>query len=94
MSADSFRRNQPDLLQPPSRPLAIIAYRQPVTRAEIEAIRGVKVSQSLKTLIEKGLIEVKGRKDAIGRPKLYGTTESFMSYFGLESLEDLPELEA
>ena len=72
--------------------LAIIAYRQPTTRAEIEALRGVKVSsQMIATLQERGWIKVLGRKDVPGRPHLYGTGKQFLIDFGLESLKDLPE---
>jgi len=73
--------------------LAIIAYKQPLTRAEIENIRGVKVEKSLNTLLEKGLIKEVGRKDTIGKPILYGTTAFFLQYFGLKDLQDLPPLE-
>ena len=72
--------------------LAIIAYKQPVTRAEAEKIRGVNVGGVLKTLIEKDLLEVRGRKDVIGKPLLYGTTDKFLQIFGLNSLADLPQL--
>ena len=72
--------------------LAVIAYRQPVTRAEIEEIRGVKCDYSLQSLTLKGLIQEAGRKDTIGRPILYGTTDMFLSHFGIQSLEDLPPL--
>ncbi|NWF37251.1 SMC-Scp complex subunit ScpB [Mariprofundus sp. KV] len=72
--------------------LAIIAYRQPTTRAEIEALRGVKVSsQMIATLQERGWIKVIGRKEVPGRPHLYGTGKQFLIDFGLESLKDLPE---
>ncbi len=72
--------------------LAVIAYRQPVTRAEIEAIRGVKCDYSIQNLTAKGLIHEVGRKDTIGRPMLFGTTDEFLSRFGLTSLEELPPL--
>ncbi len=72
--------------------LAVVAYRQPVTRAEIEAIRGVKCDYSLQSLAKKGLIREAGRKDTVGRPVLFGTTDEFLSRFGIESLEDLPAL--
>ena len=72
--------------------LAIIAYRQPTTRAEIEALRGVKVSsQMVATLQERGWIKVLGRKEVPGRPHLFGTGKQFLIDFGLESLKDLPE---
>lgn len=72
--------------------LSIIAYRQPVTRVEIEAIRGVKVERLLATLEGKKLIRGVGRKETVGRPLLYGTTVEFLRYFGLRSLEELPPL--
>jgi segregation and condensation protein B len=70
--------------------LAIIAYRQPLIRAEIEQIRGVSVDGVMQTLLERGLIESVGRADVIGRPQQYGTTVQFLEYFGLRGLEDLP----
>lgn len=73
--------------------LAIIAYKQPVTRAEIEQIRGVEVSAVLKTLLEKNLVRTAGRKDTVGTPFLYGTTQQFLVYFGLKSTDDLPSIE-
>ncbi|MBT4292343.1 SMC-Scp complex subunit ScpB [bacterium] len=72
--------------------LAIIAYRQPVTRLEGEDIRGVQVSGVLSTLVERGLINVVGRSDAIGNPILYGTTREFLNYMGLNGLHQLPSL--
>lgn len=71
--------------------LAIIAYRQPVTRGDIEAVRGVKCDYSVQLLLARGLIEEKGRKETLGRPVLYGTTDKFLEHFGLEGLMDLPE---
>ncbi|MBI4055883.1 MAG: SMC-Scp complex subunit ScpB [Elusimicrobia bacterium] len=73
--------------------LSIITYRQPITRAEIEQVRGVEVIASLETLLEKRLIAVVGRKETIGRPLLYGTTEEFLKRFGLNALKDLPPFE-
>jgi segregation and condensation protein B len=73
--------------------LAIVAYKQPLTRAEIESIRGVDVIAALETLLEKRLVKVVGRKESVGRPLLYGTTADFMRHFGLRSLEDLPPIE-
>lgn len=70
--------------------LAIIAYRQPVTRLEIEQVRGVKCDYSVQSLLKKGMICDVGRKDVVGRPIMYGTTDAFLSHFGLKSLEDLP----
>ena len=71
--------------------LSIVAYRQPITRVEIEEIRGVKSERPLYTLVNKDLIEEKGRADAVGRPILYGTTKSFLDYFGLPGITSLPE---
>jgi segregation and condensation protein B len=73
--------------------LTIIAYRQPVTRGDIEEIRGVTVSsQIIKTLEDRGWIEVIGHKDVVGRPSLFGTTKAFLNDFGLKTLEQLPEI--
>ena len=74
--------------------LAIIAYRQPVMKSEIESIRGVDCSGVLRTLLEKGLIRIVGRSNEVGMPLLYGTTKTFLSTFGLSSLSDLPPLES
>ncbi len=71
--------------------LSIIAYKQPVPKREIEKIRGVNCDYSIQKLLEKELVEIKGRSEAPGRPLLYGTSERFMSYFGLKNLEDLPK---
>lgn len=73
--------------------LAIIAYLQPITRARIEAIRGVNCDGVIRSLLSKGLIEEVGHLDSPGKPALYGTTFQFLKYFGLERLEDLPPLE-
>ncbi|MFN4261797.1 MAG: SMC-Scp complex subunit ScpB [Gemmataceae bacterium] len=72
--------------------LAIIAYRQPIMRAKIEAIRGVHSGEVLRQLMEKGLIRIVGRDESLGRPVLYGTTKKFLQLFGLRSLRDLPPL--
>jgi segregation and condensation protein B len=80
----------PRLSQPGLETLAIIAYRQPLTRAEIEQVRGVAVDGVMQTLMERGLIEQQGRAEVVGRPMTYGTTSLFLEYFGLRSLEDLP----
>ncbi|GEN54833.1 SMC-Scp complex subunit ScpB [Halobacillus faecis] len=72
--------------------LAIIAYQQPITRIEVDDLRGVKSDRAIQTLVNRSLIEEKGRKDAIGRPILYGTTKDFLIYFGLTSIEELPPL--
>jgi len=73
--------------------LSIIAYRQPITLPEIEAIRGVDSAGVVRTLLERGLIEEAGRKDTVGRPILYATTEEFLVYFGLKDLSELPSLD-
>lgn len=73
--------------------LAVIAYKQPVTRAEIEAVRGVNVDSTLKTLLDKRLAEIIGYKDVIGKPATYGTTSEFLLHFGLNALTDLPSIE-
>jgi len=72
--------------------LSIIAYKQPVTRGEVDFIRGVQSDRALATLVEKGLVKDVGRKDGPGRPILYATTEQFLLHFGLRSLEDMPNL--
>lgn len=72
--------------------LAIVAYHQPVTRAYIDAVRGVDSSYAVSSLVERGLIEAKGRLDAPGRPVLFGTTSSFLRCFGLDSIDQLPDL--
>jgi segregation and condensation protein B len=71
--------------------LAIIAYRQPITRADVEAIRGVQSSDVLHQLMEKALVRIAGRDDSLGRPILYGTTRKFLQAFGLSTLRDLPQ---
>jgi segregation and condensation protein B len=81
------------LSKPALEALAIIAYRQPVTRAQIEAIRGVSSDGVLRTLLGKGLVEEVGRLEQVGRPILYGTSFEFLQYFGLKGLDDLPPLE-
>lgn len=73
--------------------LAIIAYRQPVTRGEIDQIRGIKCDRVLEGLIDKGLIEISGRSEGIGRPLLYSTTDLFLKKFGFSSIKDLPNIE-
>lgn len=85
-------REKRKLSQASLETLSVVAYRQPVTRAEIEFIRGVNVDGALKTLLEKGLVRITGRKDMPGRPMLYGTTSEFLEHFGLKSLEELPTL--
>ena len=73
--------------------LAIISYKQPITRTEIEAIRGVNIDAVTKHLTDLGLIKIEGRKEVPGRPFLYVTTRKFLEYFGLNSLKDLPKIE-
>jgi segregation and condensation protein B len=84
------RNRPPRLTQPALETLTIIAYRQPITRAEIEQIRGVAVDGVVATLLERGLIEQVGRAEVVGRPMTYGTTPVFLEYFGLRDLEQLP----
>ncbi len=73
--------------------LAIIAYKQPVIRADIEAVRGVAASEMIRNLMYKGLVKIVGRAEVLGRPMLYGTTKKFLEIFGLNSLKDLPKIE-
>jgi segregation and condensation protein B len=73
--------------------LAIIAYKQPVIRADIEAIRGVAVGEITRSLMYKGLVRIVGRAEVLGRPMLYGTTKKFLEVFGLNTLKDLPKIE-
>src|SRR5512140_3173075 len=80
----------PRLSQPGLETLAIIAYRQPVTRAEIEQVRGVAVDGVMQTLLERGLVEQVGRAEVVGRPMTYGTSPLFLEYFGLRDLGELP----
>jgi segregation and condensation protein B len=70
--------------------LSIVAYRQPVTKSEIERIRGVNCDYTIQKLLEKELVEIKGKSDAVGRPLIYGTSLKFMEYFGINDLKDLP----
>lgn len=78
-------------LSPPMmETLAIVAYRQPVTRADLEAIRGVQCAEILKQLMDRGLVKIVGEHDSLGRPYLYGTTRQFLELYGLTSLEELP----
>ena len=85
-----LKARPPRLSQPALETLAIIAYRQPVTRAEIEQVRGVTVDGVLQTLLERGLAGPVGRADVVGHPMTYGTTPLFLEYFGLRNLQDLP----
>lgn len=89
-----YRSSRAEKLSHPSlETMAIIAYRQPITRLEIEDIRGVNVDGVLKTLLERSLVRINGRKAIAGRPFLYSTTRQFLEFFGLQSLEELPKLE-
>ncbi|AWB45049.1 SMC-Scp complex subunit ScpB [Paenibacillus sp. CAA11] len=89
----AYSPSRSSLSQAALETLSIIAYRQPITRVEIEEIRGVKAERAIHTLVNKDLIEEVGRAEAIGRPILYGTTKAFLDYFGLASLKDLPDPE-
>ncbi len=73
--------------------LAIIAYKQPVMRADIEVVRGVATGEVIRTLCYKGLVKIVGRAEVLGRPMLYGTTKKFLEVFGLNTLKDLPKIE-
>ena len=70
--------------------LSIIAYKQPVTKAEIEQIRGVNCDYSVQKLLDKNLVEIRGKSDSVGRPLIYGTSDKFMDYFGINDLTELP----
>jgi segregation and condensation protein B len=74
--------------------LAVVAYKQPIMRAEVEKVRGVVCGEVIRQLMEKGLVRVAGRHDSLGRPQLYGTTKKFLQAFGLNTLKDLPEVES
>ncbi len=86
-------RQQSRLSQAALETLSIIAYRQPVMRAEIEAIRGVGCGEVLRGLLERRLVKITGRAEELGRPMLYGTTQEFLKVFGLAGLDDLPDIE-
>ncbi len=86
-------RNDSRLSQAAMETLAIIAYKQPILRADIEAIRGVSSGEVVRGLLEKGLVKIVGRAEEIGRPMLYGTTRRFLEVFGLTGLKDLPKVE-
>jgi segregation and condensation protein B len=81
------------LSSPALETLAIIAYRQPITRADVEAVRGVTIDGVLQTLMERGLVKISGRSEIPGRPLLYETTEFFLDHFGLRNLNELPNVE-
>ncbi len=86
-------RTETKLTQAALETLAIISYKQPVIRADIEAIRGVSSGEMIRGLMQKGLVKVAGRAEILGRPMLYGTTKKFLEVFGLTSLKDLPKVE-
>jgi segregation and condensation protein B len=89
-----FPAAKPARLTPPAlETLAIIAYRQPITRADIEAVRGVAIESVLQTLMERGLVRIAGRAEIPGRPLLYETTQFFLEHFGLKNLDELPNAE-
>jgi len=90
-----LRRTGHDLRLTPAmrETLAIVAYRQPIMRADIETIRGVHAAEVLRQLMEKGLLRITGRDQSLGRPVLYGTTKKFLQVYGLRSLKDLPQVE-
>ncbi len=88
------RQERMKLSQPAQETLTIIAYQQPVTRADVEAIRGVQSTDLIRQLIDRGLIRVAGEDDSLGRPFLYATTRAFLDMFGLGRLEDLPDYES
>ncbi|MFH1847550.1 MAG: SMC-Scp complex subunit ScpB [Candidatus Omnitrophota bacterium] len=90
--ANLYQKEIDRLTGPSLETLAIVAYKQPATRSEIESIRGVNVGGVLKALLDKELIQIRGRKDIPGRPLVYGTTQKFLETFGLNSLHDLPLL--
>src|SRR5574337_1928418 len=88
-----LRGSKPTRLSRPAlETLALIAYKQPITKSEIETIRGVMVDGVLKTLVERDLVRILGRKPEVGRPILYGTSRSFLEYFGFKDLSELPTL--
>ena len=87
----SSEKSKRRLSQAALETLAIIAYKQPITKPELETIRGVNSDYILNTLLEKNLISITGRAESIGRPLLYGTTTEFLKYFGLDKLSDLPK---
>ncbi|MDR1363501.1 MAG: SMC-Scp complex subunit ScpB [Spirochaetaceae bacterium] len=87
------RKNMAKLSRAAMETLAIIAYSQPITRAEIEAIRGVQADNMIRLLIERGLVRETGKKDIAGRPAQFGTTKDFLNLFRLESIADLPKLD-
>ena len=94
MGEAAFPAPKPARLSAPGlETLAIIAYRQPITRADVEAVRGVNIDGVLQTLMERGLVKIAGRAEIPGRPLLYETTQFFLDHFGLRNLDELPNAE-
>jgi len=95
MAVEKFLKRQRERRLTPAslETLAIVAYKQPVTRGEMEHVRGVSVDGTLNTLLERKLVTIVGRSDKVGHPLLYGTTKKFLEYFGLKNLKELPRLE-
>ena len=83
-------KSRPKLSRASLETLAIVAYKQPISRTEIDALRGVNSDGSIRTLHNRDLIEIKGRSDSVGKPMLYGTTREFLRYFGLKDIKDMP----
>jgi segregation and condensation protein B len=90
VAAFHVARNKAKLSRPAIETLAIVAYKQPITRADLESIRGVSCGEVLRSLIDRRLITITGRAEELGRPMLYGTTKDFLDVFGLSSVKDLP----
>jgi len=86
-------RTETKLTQAALETLAIISYKQPIIRADVEAIRGVSSGEMIRSLMQKGVVKITGRAEVLGRPMLYGTTKKFLEVFGLSSLKDLPKVE-
>ncbi|AQQ72476.1 Segregation and condensation protein B [Limihaloglobus sulfuriphilus] len=86
-------RSETKLTQAALETLAIVAYKQPIIRADVEAIRGVSSGEMIRSLMTKGLVKITGRAEVVGRPMLYGTTKKFLEVFGLSSIKDLPKVE-
>src|SRR6266446_2000395 len=93
LSLNEFRRATEAEIAAALEPLSIIAYRQPITRADVEAVRGVNIDGVLQTLMERGLVKIAGRAEIPGRPLLYETTQFFLDHFGLRNLDELPNAE-
>ena len=91
LKSDSGKKRDQGLSRAALETLAIIAYKQPIKRADVENIRGVSVGDIIRALIERDLVKVVGREESIGKPLLYGTTKRFLTQFGLKSLRDLPD---